>query len=75
MITSAELFQQASADYLCDAVPDNWDGMNDEEQSMFLASNVWEPLSNLSEAELFNMIFYSALNYAIFLREHGVDVQ
>lgn len=51
-----EILKAASAAFLCEQLPDNWNDMSEDEQNDFLVCNAWSAVENCSANELWDMI-------------------
>lgn len=46
MKTKEELFRIAAGHYLCNELPEDWFGLNIDQQIEFIYENMWEPFIN-----------------------------
>lgn len=69
-----EILQLTSGNYLSENIPDNWMQMSDDEQSVFLEENAWEPFEYWEVDEVWSLIDAAAYSTKILLERMGIEV-
>jgi len=54
---------RASAQFLCERLPDNWQEMSDSALDQFMEQNAWEPFEHWDTSDVWELIEQVAMEY------------
>jgi len=66
-----KILQQASGEFLCENIPDDWESRSEAARLEYIWDNVWQPLEYTDPAEVLGCIEASASTWEQFVRSNA----